>query len=91
MDWVLYSQFLEKFRNLRETDNTLSKNINRVFERDGIISEKTIGVPTNLDERQANDLQDWFCLLESSSIFSFRCMDSIRDLMKDDVIYHLSD
>ena len=58
MDCVLCSQFLGKFRNLRDAYNTLSENINRVFERDGIISEKTIGVPTNLDERQANDLQD---------------------------------
>ena len=53
MDWLLYSQFLGKFRNLRDADNTLSENNNRVFERDGIISEETIGVPTNLAERQA--------------------------------------
>ena len=38
-DWVLYSQFLGKFRNLRDAENTLFENINRVFERDGIISE----------------------------------------------------
>ena len=65
-----------------------------MFERDGIISEekkKTIGVSTNLDEQQANDLQDWFCLRENSSVSSFRCMDSILNLMEDDVIYHLND
>ena len=70
MDWVLYSQFLGKFRNFWDADNTLSENINRMFERDGIISEETIGVPTNLDEQQANDLQDWFCLRENSSVSS---------------------
>ena len=88
MDWVLYSQFLGKFRNLQDADNTLSENINQVFERDGIISEEvpTIGVPTNLDERQANDLRDWFCLRENSSVSSFRCMDSILNLMEDDAI-----
>ena len=91
MDCVLRSQFLGKFRNLRDADNTLSENINQVFERDGIISEKTIGVPTNLDERQANDLQDWFCLLENSSVSSFRCMNSILSFMEDDIFYHLKD
>ena len=50
MHWVLYSQFLGKFRNFRDGDNTLSENINRIFERDRIISEETIGVPTNLEE-----------------------------------------
>ena len=88
---MLYSQFLGKFRNLEDAGNTLSENINRVFERDGINSEETIGVPTNLDERQANDLRDWFCLRENSSVSSFRCMDSILNLMEDDVIYHLND
>ena len=53
--------------------------------------KKTIGVSTNLDEQQANDLQDWFCLRENSSVSSFRCMDSILNLMEDDVIYHLND
>ena len=91
MHWVLYSQFLGKFRNFRDGDNTLSENINRIFERDRIISEETIGVPTNLEEQQANDLQDWFCLRENSSVSSFRCMDSILNLMEDDVIYHLND
>ena len=92
MDWVVYSQFLGKFRNFRDADNTLSENINRIFERDGIISEETIGVPTNLDKQQANDLQDWLCLRENSSVSSFRCMDSILNLMEDDdVIYHLND
>ena len=62
-----------------------------MFERDGIISEETIGVPTNLDEQQANDLQDWFCFRENSSVSSFRCMDSILNLMEDDVIDHLND
>ena len=89
---MLYSQFLGKFRNLQDAGNTLSENVNRVFERDGIISEETIGVPTNLDERQANDLRDWFYLRENSSVSSFRCMDSILNLMEDDdVIYHLND
>ena len=89
---MLYSQFLGKFRNLEDAGNTLSENINRVFERHGINSEETIGVPTNLDERQANDLRDWFCLRENSSVSSFRCMDSILNLMEDDdVIYHLND
>ena len=88
---MLYSEFLGKFRNLEDAGNTLSENINRVFERDGINSEETIGVPTNLDERQANDLRDWFCLRENSSVSSFRCMDSILNLMEDDVIYHLND
>ena len=92
MDWVVYSQFLGKFRNFRDADNTLSENINRIFERDGIISEETIGVPTNLDKQQANDLQDWLCLRENSSVSSFRCMVSILNLMEDDdVIYHLND
>ena len=49
--------------------------------------KKTIGVLTNLDEQQANDLQDWFCLRENSSLSSFRCMDSILNLMEDDVIW----
>ena len=65
-----------------------------MFERDGIISEekkKTIGVSTNLDEQQANDLQDWFCLRENSSVSSFRCMDSILNLMEDDAIQHVTD
>ena len=77
LDWVLHSQFLGKLQNLGYTDNTLFENINRLFEninrlfeninllfeRDGIIIEEALGVPTNLDERQANDLQDWFCLM----------------------------
>ena len=88
---MLYSQFLGKFRNLEDAGNTLSENINRVFERDGINSEETIGVPTNLDERQANDLRDWFCLRENSSVSSFRCMDSILNLMEDDAIQHVTD
>ena len=41
MDWVLYSQFLGKIRNLQDADKSLSENINRVFERDSIISEET--------------------------------------------------
>ena len=48
--------------------------------------KKTIGVSTNLDEQKANDLQDWFCLRENSSLSSFGCMDSILNLMEDDVI-----
>ena len=53
--------------------------------------KKTIGVSTNLDEQQANDLQDWFCLRENSSVSSFRCMDSILNLMEDDAIQHVTD
>ena len=62
-----------------------------MFEWDGVISEEAIGVPTNLDERQANDLQDWFCLHENSSVFSLRCMESISNVMEDDIIYSLND
>ena len=80
---VLHSQFLGKFRNLQDAGNTLSENTNRVFEKDGIISEETIRVPTNLDKQQENDLRDWFCLRENSSVSSFK---SILSLMEDDVI-----
>ena len=88
---MLCLQFLGKFRNLRDAGNTLSENINRMFERDGIISEEAMGVPTNLDERQANDLQDWSCLHENSSVFSFTCTDDILNLMEDDIIDNLND
>ena len=92
MDWVLYSQFLGKFRKLQDADKSLSENINRVFQRDGIISEET--KPSEFQLTWTSDRQMIFKIGSVCvKIPAFPRSDAwiALNLMEDDVIYHLND
>ena len=94
IDNGLLSQYVHNFSENFETYRmqvTLYPKILTGCLKETVSLVKNVGVPTNLDQRQANDLQDWSCLHENSSVFSFTCMDDILNLMEDDIIYNLND
>lgn len=89
MDWVIYSQFLGKFKHLHDRDNTVSDTINRTFQREGIITEELIGKSIQLSERQKNDIKIYFT--DTSKVLSHNQLDSNEELMSDDFVYHVGD